>query len=142
GARRRPVTDPGPPVPGTLHHVELWVPDLARAVRSWGWLLTELGYVPHQEWDAGRSWHLGPTHLVVAQSPALTATAHDRRRPGLNHLAFHVGPRARLDALVAAAPEHGWRLLFADRHPYAGGLDHEAAYLEDADGFEAELVAD
>ena len=27
----------------TLHHVELWVPDLGRAVASWGWLLTELG---------------------------------------------------------------------------------------------------
>jgi hypothetical protein len=27
---------------GLLHHVELWVPDLDRAVASWGWLLTEL----------------------------------------------------------------------------------------------------
>ncbi|MDT0529991.1 hypothetical protein RM555_13440 [Micromonospora sp. DSM 115977] len=27
---------------GTLHHVEVWVPDLAAAVRSWDWLLGEL----------------------------------------------------------------------------------------------------
>ncbi|HEX4830457.1 MAG TPA: hypothetical protein VH478_05125 [Trebonia sp.] len=53
-----------------LHHVELWVPDLAG----------------------------GP---------------HERRRPGLNHLAFAMsaaGPasaRARVDALAAAAPGHG-----------------------------------
>jgi hypothetical protein len=26
-------------VRGSLHHVELWVPDLARAEREWGWLL-------------------------------------------------------------------------------------------------------
>ena len=33
------------------------------------------------------------------------------------------------------------RLMFADRHPFAGGPDHRAAYLEDADGYEVELVA-
>jgi catechol 2,3-dioxygenase-like lactoylglutathione lyase family enzyme len=32
---------------GGLHHVELWVPDLAAATRSWGWLLGELGWTPH-----------------------------------------------------------------------------------------------
>lgn len=125
---------------GAVHHVELWVPDLARTVRSWGWLLTELGYGPFQEWEAGRSWRLGATYVVVEQSPALTAAEHDRRRPGLNHLALHAGTRGQLDELVAAAPEHGWTLLFADRHPFAGGPEHEAAYLEDADGFEVELV--
>ncbi|WP_243707397.1 VOC family protein [Micromonospora sp. KC606] len=29
---------------GTLHHVEVWVPDLALATASWGWLLGELGW--------------------------------------------------------------------------------------------------
>lgn len=126
---------------GAIHHVELWVPDLSRAVRSWGWLLGELGYRPHQSWEHGRSWLLDDGYVVVEQSPALSAATHDRRRPGLNHLALHAGSRAQLDALVAAAPAHGWTLLFADRHPYAGGPGHHAAYLEDADGFEAELVA-
>jgi hypothetical protein len=32
-------------------------------------------------------------------------------------------------------------LLFPDRHPHAGGPDHYAAYLENTDGFEVELVA-
>jgi len=124
---------------GRLHHVELWVPDLARAVRSWGWLLGELGYEQFQDWPAGRSWRLGETYLVIEQSPALSAAEHDRRRPGLNHLAFHAGDR--VDSLAAAAPAHGWTLLFADRHPYAGGPDHHAAYLADEDGFEVELVS-
>ena len=31
--------------------------------------------------------------------------------------------------------------MFRDRHPYAGGPDHYAAYLENSDGFEVELVA-
>jgi hypothetical protein len=42
---------------------------------------------------------------------------------------------------VGEALLHGWRLLFADRHPYAGGEQHYAAYLEDRDGYEVELVA-
>ena len=31
--------------------------------------------------------------------------------------------------------------MFPERHPYAGGAQHYAAYLENADGFEVELVA-
>lgn len=40
-------------------------------------------------------------------------------------------------------PANGWTLMFADRHPHAGGggEDHYAAYLENRDGFEVELVA-
>ncbi|MFD2472764.1 VOC family protein [Amycolatopsis silviterrae] len=126
---------------GTLHHVELWVPDLARAAASLGWLLETLGYQRFQTWDAGRSWRLGPTYLVVEQSPALTADRHDRCRPGLNHLAFHVEDAATVDQLTADAARHGWRLMFPEKHPHAGGAEHYAAYLENDDGFEVELVS-
>jgi catechol 2,3-dioxygenase-like lactoylglutathione lyase family enzyme len=126
------------PSSGLLHHVELWVPDLARAERSWGWLLSRLGAEPFQSWEHGRSWRHGEVYVVVEQSPGLVGDRHDRRAPGLNHLAFWTGED--LAALVAEAPEHGWRLLFADRHPFAGGPEHRAAYLEDEDGFEVELV--
>jgi catechol 2,3-dioxygenase-like lactoylglutathione lyase family enzyme len=125
----------------SLHHVELWVPDLPAAEASWGWLLGELGWQPYQRWPDGRSWRSGEVYLVIEQSPALSAPGHDRRAPGLNHLAFHAGDRARVDKLVGAAPDHGWSLLFADRHPYAGGPEHYAGYLEDRDGYEVELVA-
>ena len=127
--------------PGSLHHVELWVPDLTRARREWGWLLSQLGYEPFQDWDAGTSWRLAGTYLVVEQSPALTASHHDRLRPGLNHLAFHAGPRHAVDALAAAGSDRGWTLLFPETHPYAGGPNHYAAYLANTDGFEVELVA-
>ena len=129
------------PAPGGLHHVELWVPDLARAAQSWGWLLGELGYEVYQDWAAGRSWRLDDAYVVVEQSPALSAGRHERTRPGLNHLAFHAGSRLEVDRLVHAGPDHGWTLMFSDRHPWAGGPDHYAAYMEDADGFEVELVA-
>jgi len=123
-----------------LHHVEVWVPDLGRAVASWGWLLGALGYELYQDWPAGRSWRAGDHYIVVEQSSDLTALGHDRCRPGLNHLAFHAGGPEEVDRLVTDASEHGWFLLFPDRHPHAGGPDYYAAYLEDRDGFEIELV--
>jgi catechol 2,3-dioxygenase-like lactoylglutathione lyase family enzyme/limonene-1,2-epoxide hydrolase len=127
--------------PGTVHHVELWMPDLARAERSWGWLLPALGYAEYQRWADGVSYRLGPTYVVLERSAALEPGPHRRRAAGTNHLAFHAGGRSDVDGLVAAAPAHGWALLFADRHPHAGGAEHYAAYLEDADGYEVELVA-
>jgi catechol 2,3-dioxygenase-like lactoylglutathione lyase family enzyme len=128
---------------GGLHHVELWVPDLLRAESEWGWLLGELGYRKEgEDWPSGWSWHLGATYIVVEQSSDLTAETHDRRRPGLNHLAFHAGDTARVDVLTEQAKGHGWELMFADRHPHAGGPQHYAAFLQNTDGYEVELVAD
>jgi catechol 2,3-dioxygenase-like lactoylglutathione lyase family enzyme len=126
---------------GMLHHLELWVPDLSRAEHTWGWLLGALGYELYQQWPEGVSWRCGDLYIVLEQSPARSAFRHDRHRPGLNHLAFHVSDRATVDRMVGEALLHGWRLLFADRHPYAGGEQHYAAYLEDRDGYEVELVA-
>lgn len=94
-------------MPGSLHHVELWVPDLGRACAEWGWLLGRLGYAQFQDWPDGRSWRLGATYLVVEQSPALSASEHDRLRPGVNHLAFHAGTRQAAGSLNSG--DRCWR---------------------------------
>ena len=127
---------------GALHHLEIWVEDMAEADASWGWLLGALGYERTSAWPFGTSWTRGSTYVVLESGPDVVGEAHDRRRPGLNHLAFWAGTRGDVDALASSAVGHGWSLLFADRHPFAGGADHYAAYLENEDGFEVELVAD
>ncbi|WP_410649419.1 GNAT family N-acetyltransferase [Amycolatopsis sp. cmx-4-54] len=126
---------------GRAHHIELWVPDLCRAEESWGWLLGELGWREFQRWPAGVSWKHGATYLVVERSPALSGEKHERTAPGLNHLALHVESRERVNELAVEALGHGWSPMFADKYPYAGGDHHYAAYLENTDGFEVELVA-
>ncbi|MFD6225704.1 VOC family protein [Streptomyces sp. NPDC060232] len=141
GPEPQPASGAARPVGGMLHHVEIWVPDLGRAAASFGWLLEALGYTPFQSWSDGRSWRLGATYLVFEQSPALTADRHDRCRPGLNHLAFHVEDPETVEDLAAEARRHGWSLMFPDRHPHAGGPRSYAAYLVNTDGFEVELVA-
>ena len=127
--------------PGTPHHVELWVSDLQAARASFGWLHDALGYRESATWSSGCTWAKGATAVVLEAGPDVRDEGHDRRRPGMNHLAFHAGTQSDVDVLAVAARQHGWSLLFADRHPYAGGAHHYAAYLEDAAGFEVELVA-
>lgn len=126
---------------GTLHHVELWVPDFARAAEEWGWLLSSLGYQAFQSWPQGCSWKQGASYIVVEESPDLSADIHQRTAPGLNHLAFHAGSPDQVDTLSRESLHHGWRPLFAARYPRAGGAGHYAAYLENTDGFEVELIA-
>lgn len=127
---------------GALHHLELWVGDLAAAEREWGWLLGELGYVCADRWRDGQSWRHPTSGYVVLEAGPDRSGDHDRLRAGMNHVAFWAGVRADVDRLAAEAPARGWRLMFADRHPYAGGPDHYAAFLENGEGFEVELVAE
>ncbi|MDQ3628588.1 MAG: VOC family protein [Actinomycetota bacterium] len=125
----------------SFHHVELWVADFASARPRWAWLLGELGWRVLAEWDRGTSWGSPQSgYLVVEQSPDVRDASHDRIAPGMNHVALRIDDRVDLDALVAASPGRGWRLLFPQSHPYAGGPQRCAAYLEGDDGFEVEIV--
>ncbi|NLP85350.1 glyoxalase [Microbacterium sp. CFH 90308] len=124
---------------GSLHHVELQTADLAAAIPQWDWLLGELGYVRFQDWDGGRSWRNGDAYIVVARAPR--PGSHDRRAPGLSHLAFHAGSEADVDRVWQACVEQGWKQLYTDTHPWAGGDEHYAAFLENGDRFKVELVA-
>lgn len=135
------VVDAPPVATGMLHHVEIWVRDLESARSSMGWLFERLGFVPKDDWDNGASWAGSGTYLVLEAGPDVLPDPHERRRQGVNHLAFNAGTRAEVDLLARRAASHGWSLMFRDKHPHAGGRAHYAAYLENAEGFEVELVA-
>ena len=124
-----------------LHHLTLWVPDLGRAERPWRWLLEELGYIPDTSLDRVLVFR-HPTGFAVALEQSgdmVPGMLYSRLRPGVNHIAFNLESASMLDDIVAKASDHGWSPLPADRHPIAGGA--RVSYLEDADGFEVELVA-
>jgi catechol 2,3-dioxygenase-like lactoylglutathione lyase family enzyme len=126
-------------VHGHLHHVEIYVSDLQRSLTFWRWLLKELGYERYQAWERGESWKLAETYIVFVQAEDLSgAPAYDRRRVGLNHLAFHVRARSDVDRLRALVTERGSRLLYDDRYP---AEDYYAIYFEDPDGIKVEVVA-
>lgn len=130
--------------PPGLHHLELWTHDLAATEPSFHWLLTTLGWSLERidGWPLGRIWrHSSQTYLVLEQSDDVRGAQHDRLAPGLNHLALTAAHRRALDRLRSEAVQHGWRELFADRYPHAGGQDHTAWYAVNAAGFEVEVVA-
>jgi catechol 2,3-dioxygenase-like lactoylglutathione lyase family enzyme len=123
-----------------LHHLTLWVPDLARAEQSWSWLLGELGYRRDTTVDrVVLLRHESGMSVVLEQSTDMVpGMLYSRMRPGLNHLAFRVDSPETLDAITTRGPDHGWSPLAGDRHPIVGGA--QVVYLEDRDGFEVELV--
>ncbi|QSO52684.1 VOC family protein [Alicyclobacillus curvatus] len=127
---------------GGLHHVEIYVSNLQRSADFWGWFLSELGYEPFQQWEEGWSWRLGDTYLVFVQvKEKHLDIPYNRGRVGLNHLAFHANSRNQVDELTDEIRSRGMKLLYEDRHPYAGGTEHYALYFEDPDRIKVELVA-
>lgn len=127
---------------GGLHHVELYVRDLARSKAFWGWFLGLLGWSSYQEWTQGASWRLAETYLVLVQTGARHQDPpYHRCRTGLNHLAFHAASREQVDEVAAMLRERGATLLYEDRHPHAGGPDTYAVFFEDPDRVKVELVA-
>ncbi|MDF1508513.1 VOC family protein [Robertmurraya sp. DFI.2.37] len=127
---------------GLLHHLEIYVSNLAKSKEFWSWLLEELGYRSFQKWDKGESWKLGDTYLVFVQAEErFLEPPYHRCRVGLNHLAFHADSRQHVDHLTKRLRERGVSILYPGQHPFAGGEDHYAVYFEDPDRIKVELVA-
>lgn len=127
---------------GLLHHVEINVADLNRSIAFWGWFLEELGYTPFQEWENGKSWKLADTYLVFVQTEErFLDVPYHRSRVGLNHLAFYAESREYVDNITRKLKEKGIKILYEDRHPFAGGKEHYAVFFEDPDRIKVELVA-
>jgi catechol 2,3-dioxygenase-like lactoylglutathione lyase family enzyme len=128
--------------PTGLQHIEINVSDLERSSEFWGWLLSELGYSVFQEWPKGKSWILGDTYIVLVQTEEkYLESGYNRKRTGLNHIALHVESPEKVESLKNAIRERGLKILYEEKHPYAGGEDHFATYFEDPDRIKIELVA-
>jgi catechol 2,3-dioxygenase-like lactoylglutathione lyase family enzyme len=128
---------------GLLHHVEIYVSDLQKSRDFWDWQLTHLGYSLYSEWAQGVSWRLGATYLVFVQTEErFKDVEYHRCRTGLNHLAFHGGSRREVDKLTELLKSRGVKILYEDKHPYAGGPDYYAVFFEDPDRIKVEVVAE
>ncbi|MDO4432792.1 MAG: VOC family protein [Aerococcaceae bacterium] len=153
-----------------LHHIELYVSDLAKSRYFYDFLLSRLGYELYQDWPDGFSMALyrpqlqamkgdleplmpfersekgnplrqAEHYIVFVQTPtAFLEAGYHRCRTGLNHLAFHGGSRESVDQLRKDLLDRGAKLLYDDRYPYAGGPEHYALYFEDPDGVKVEVV--
>jgi len=125
-----------------LHHIEVYVSNLNHSEQFWSWFLSLLGYEEYQSWDEGFSFIHNQVYLVFVQTAEKhQKTQYHRCRTGLNHLAFWAESRRQVDQICDSLREKGLRILYEDRHPFAGGPEHYAVYFEDPDRIKVELVA-
>ena len=126
-----------------LHHVELYVSYLERALGFWTPLMAMLGYA-EDRWPGGMNYvgDTGAPYLCLLQAPTEhQAAGYHRKRIGLNHLAFYAKSRAHVDELVAWAQSAGHPLLYHDKYPFATGPGYYAMFVEDPDRIKIEVVA-
>lgn len=129
---------------GAIHHIELYVSNLQKSTAFWAWLLIDkLGYTRFQIWDQGISFRLADTYIVLVQTEQkhLDIPFH-RKKTGLNHLSFHCSDCYFVDSLTQELREKGIKILYTDRHPFAGGEGYYAVFFEDPDKIKVEVVAD
>lgn len=125
-----------------LHHVEINVSDLTKAREFYESFLPDLGYKLYQEWPEGFSYRMGKAYVVFVQTEeAFLPEGYHRKATGLNHLAFHADSRGHVDALTEKARKMGFRILYEDRHPFAGGPDYYAVFIEAPDRMKFEIVS-
>ena len=119
---------------GQLHHVELYVSNLAASVEFWGWLLPELGYGEYQTWPGGKSWIMDGTNITLVQVEKKYADRpYHRKQVGLNHLAFAVTAK-KLKQLETALQSKSIGLLYEDQN-----FD-DKLFFEDPDRIKIELA--
>lgn len=125
-----------------LHHIELNVSDLVQSRKFYEILFAELDYGVFQEWPAGFSFKSGETYFVFVQTEKqFLHTPYHRKMTGLNHLAFYAKSCTQVDAITEKMKGLGVRILYEADHPYAGGPEHYAVFMEDPDRIKIEVVA-
>lgn len=127
---------------GLIHHIEIYVSNLEHSSEFWGWFLSELGYEEFQKWSQGISWKHEETYIVFVQTEEkYLDTTYHRCRVGLNHLAFQAESRQQVDNFTKKLRARGMKILYEDKHPYAGGEHNYAVFFEDPDRIKVELVS-
>lgn len=128
---------------GAIHHIEIYVEDINKTRKFYEWLLPELGYKLYQDWENGFSFKLDKTYIVFVEvEEEYRKYGYHRKRIGLNHIAFSVSNRNKVDNISNILLENGMNILYEDKQPYAGGKNHYAVYFEDPDRIKLEIVSE
>ncbi|MGJ7602772.1 VOC family protein [Variovorax sp. LT1R20] len=127
-----------------LHHVEIYVSNLAVTRAFWSELLAQIGYTVTADFGDGFTLSVAEDAYLTFVQVADKHASHEYHRSGvgLNHLAFKVSSRERVDALRQLCLERRYQCLYDERYPFSnGGTDYYALYVEDPDRIKVEFVA-
>jgi len=124
---------------GAVHHLDITTQNLARSSDFYDHVLPLMGFVRIDDVPEGPLW--AGAHVEVGLQAARTDDVpHDRRSPGLHHLAFTAPTRESVDDLHHQLVEHGVEILDAPaEYPqYCPG--YYAVFFADPDGIKLEYV--
>ena len=127
-----------PTATGSIHHVDLTVSDLPGATAFYDVVLPLCGFARLADAPEGPLWAGGTVELGL--QPASRAAPHDRRAPGLHHLAFAAPTRAAVDAAYEELLRRGVTVLDPPEHypQYCEG--YYALFFEGPDGVKLEYA--
>lgn len=131
-------------IAGTVHHIDLTVRSLAISKPFYQAVLGALGYKLVTDRAEIAEFNLpapsGPYHCSIGLVPAQQDTPHDRRAPGLHHLAFRATRRADVDAFHAHLRQIGANILDAPAEYSQYSPGYYAVFFADPDGLKLEYV--
>ena len=116
---------------GAIHHIDITVRDPERALVFYDFVLPLMGFRRIEDADEGPLWAGAQVEVGLQTARADSTSAHDRRSPGLHHLAFTAPTREAIDGL--------YEKLQAANVPI---FDPPADYPEYAPGYYAVFFAD
>ena len=127
---------------GAIDHIDLTVPDLDLALPFYDAVLDFLGYARSSAYagDVPVWVHRDmKPRLSIGLHQASQDVAHDRRNPGLHHLAFHASSRGEVDRLHQLLCDIGATILDAPaEYDYTAG--YYAVFFADPGGIKLEIA--
>ena len=125
---------------GAIHHIDITVSDPERALVFYDFALPRMGFRRIEDADEGPLWAGAQVEVGLQTARTDPTATHDRRSPGLHHLAFTAPTREAVDALYAELRAANVFIFDppADYPDYAPG--YYAVFFADPDGTKLEYV--
>ena len=125
---------------GRIHHLDITVSDLARSTAFYDRVLPLLGFRRLADGADGPLWAGTDTEVGLQPARAASNQPHDRRTPGLHHLAFTAPDRNAVDRVHLELMRSEVTILDppAQYDHYAPG--YYAVFFADPDDIKLEYV--
>lgn len=122
-----------------IHHIGIAASDLKRSAKFWRLILLEMDYRHHDTNEKRASW-VGDRDEVLVYQAVHASASYDRKAPGLQHVAFGVENRERVDAIYKIVQKAGVEILDEPREFPEYSPGYYGTFFLDPDGMKIEVA--